>query len=152
MKFLNTLLFSLFTSLCFSQINISQYDKLYKENSKASVIYFYTDWCGICKIQEKQIYTNQALKKQLDEEVYFLKINGEDENNLTFLNNIFKTNSTQKLKANHELVKTFFSPQEINYPLWVILNKNQEIVGKYSGLIKSKNLTNIINQLNKEAK
>lgn len=141
-----------FTSiLCFAQVDFDQLNQLYKNEPRPILIYFYTDWCGICKIQEKQIDNYPALKQQLNKDVYYLKFNGESDQDVSFLNQKFIANSSKNKKMNHSLLNAFIQQQEINYPLWVILNKDLEIEGKYNGLLQSKNLEKIINQLKKDA-
>lgn len=151
MKLIYFITFILCGNLCLSQININQFNQSFKDNPKPILIYFYTDWCGICKIQEKQIGNNPIVKQQLNKDVYYLKFDGETDQSITFFNQNYITNSTKYRKANHSFLTAFVPYQEINYPLWIILNKDLEIVGKYNGLIKPNKLEKIINQLKKDA-
>ena len=130
MKLIYFITFILCGNLCLSQININQFNQSFKDNPKPILIYFYTDWCGICKIQEKQIKKNPEVEKLLNNEVYFIKFDGENNQDITFNKLNFKANTTKYKKENHSFLLNYFSPQEINYPLWVILNEEQEIIGK----------------------
>ncbi|WP_322969814.1 thioredoxin family protein [Faecalibacter sp. LW9] len=147
MKILNTLLFCLLPIVGFTQVNWSEFNAKFKEKPKAIMIYFYTDWCGVCKIQEKQIERDVEIQQFLQEEVYFLKINGESKDEITFLDQKFVPSYSDK---SHPFVTEFIPPKDVAYPLWIILDENLQILGKFSGLIKKKNFEQLIQQIKKE--
>lgn len=150
MKTINTLLFGLSSMFCFSQIDITVFNHHYHKNKKAIMIYFYTDWCSICKIQENQLERNFQLRDKLNKEVYFLKIDAESCEELTFLNHTYSSNNTTYRKNTHDFVYEFIHPKEVNFPLWVIIDKKINVIGIYTGLIQSKELIQIINKIKKE--
>lgn len=146
MKFLNTLLFCLLPIVGFTQVNWSEFNAKFKENPKAIMIYFYTDWCSVCKIQEKQIERNVEIQQFLQEEVYFLKINGESKDEINFLDQKFVPSYSDKI---HQFVTEFIPPKDVSYPLWIVLDHNLEVLGKYSGLIQKKNFEKLMLQIKK---
>jgi len=135
-------------NFAFAQININDFNQNFEQNPKPIFMYFSTDWCGICKIQTKEIENNEVVKSQLNSDVYFLSLDGESKDEIQFLNYNFKA-STLTSKT-HSLVLEFVDPTEVSFPLWIILNEKLEIIGKYSGLIKSKKLEKLIQQIKKE--
>ena len=151
MKFFSFISLYFTSILCFAQVDFDQLNQLYKNEPKPILIYFYTDWCRICKIQEKQIEQNLSLKESLNNDVYFIKFDAESDRDVSFLNQNFKANSSKNKKTNHSLLNAFIQQQEINYPLWIFLNQDLELIDKYPGLIQPKNLEKIINQLKKDA-
>ena len=151
MKYFSFIMLNFTSILCFAQVDFDQLNQLYKNEPKPILIYFYTDWCRICKIQEKQIEQNLSLKESLNNDVYFIKFDAESDRDVSFLNQNFKANSSKNKKTNHSLLNAFIQQQEINYPLWIFLNQDLELIDKYPGLIQPKNLEKIINQLKKDA-
>ncbi len=151
MKFFSFISLYFTSILCFAQVDFDQLNQLYKNEPRPILIYFYTDWCRICKIQEKQIEQNLSLKESLNNDVYFIKFDAESDRDVSFLNQNFKANSSKNKKTNHSLLNAFIQQQEINYPLWIFLNQDLELIDKYPGLIQPKNLEKIINQLKKDA-
>lgn len=152
MKFLTPIFFCLLTTICFSQIDIKTFNLKFPENPKTTFIYFYTDWCAVCKIQENEIEKNFQLKNKLENEVYYLKIDAESEFEIDFLNQKYKPNTTSKKKEIHDFIFEFISPKEINFPLWIFLDNDLIILGKYVGLIKNKDLEQLLNNIKKSNK
>ena len=137
---------SLICNLCFGQINIDKLNIDFKINQKPIIIYFYTDWCAYCKIQEKEIEKIKAFQ----ETVYFIKLNAESDQKIHFLGIDFNPNKSENNIKTHEFVKEFIqSKEQESYPFLVILDKNLEVLERYNGLLTTEKLTVIINALKK---
>jgi thiol:disulfide interchange protein len=61
----------------FSKASFSEALKLAKEQKKAIMIDYYTDWCGWCKVLDKKTYTDSEVGKYADENFISLKIDAE---------------------------------------------------------------------------
>lgn len=144
MRILYALLLYMFPIIGFAQISLTDFNQNFNSNPKTIIIYFYTDWCGICKIQEKQLYNRPEIMKVLNEQSYFLKINGESKEPIQFLNSQFLV---ENFSENHSFVRAFFEEKSISYPLWIILDKDLNVLGKYEGLIKIKEFKKLLSQL-----
>lgn len=110
-------------------------------NNKPTVIFFHTDWCSYCKIQQKQIEKDAEVSFILKNHYNFIDFDAESQQEKIYNNKRYKPvkNST------HEFVKMFFpKSSQIAYPLWIILDQNQNIIFKHEGLIKLKDLKKIL--------
>lgn len=110
---------------------------------KYIVIELYTDWCGVCAIQDKKIRKNDELISLLENEFYYVKFNAESGGTFV-LNGIKFENKDGKT---HEFAKAVF-PNSNAFPAWVIMNPNLEIIFQYNGLIDPKDMRSILLKLN----
>lgn len=115
---------------------------------KPTAIFFHTDWCSYCKIQQKQIEKDSALNDILKNEYNFIDFNAESQQKITFNGKIYKS----VINSTHDFAKSFFKKEkQIGYPAWVILDENYKIIFSHQGLIKVKDLKEILNSKNIKA-
>lgn len=140
MKYIVTLLFSLLALNAFAQININELQEHQRETPKKMVFYLYTDWCKVCKIQDKQIEKDRLIQDDLRDHVYYFKLNAEDQN-------------TWQLKGKTFTPATFITyylgSSRVEFPLWLILDEHDQLIDSYTGLISAKQLSLMIEQLRK---
>ena len=145
MKKFVLILYLYFSGIIFGQISLDKFNQEFPKKPQPILLYFYTDWCAYCKIQEREIENNLSLKNELNDGLYFLKINGESIFELDFLGNKFPPNNKSKT---HDFVKQFLNKNEQeNYPFWIILNENLQIIDKNFGFLTKKQLSEIINKI-----
>lgn len=123
-------------------IPIHEIDNKLKENPKYIVIELYTDWCGICAIQDKKIQKNDELVSLLENEFYYVKFNAESKESFN-LNGIKFENKDGKI---HEFAKAI-SLETNAFPAWIIMNPKFEIIFQYNGLIDVEDLKDILQKL-----
>lgn len=109
------------------------------------LIKIYTDWCAICKIQDKQVAKDIELQKILAEKYYYLECDAETKNDIVFNGKSYHHIASGANNGYHEFAALFAQGGNA-YPLWAILSPEYEITGIYNGLIKSKQLTEILKQ------
>lgn len=129
-------LFLLCSTTLFGQnIKWTAFDNLkdsIRQEKKPLFIYIYTDWCKVCKMQENGSFKDSTLVAQLNSKYYCLKLNGEEKNNILFLNRNYKFNSQ---KGNHELAAILGSFKgQLVFPTIVLLNSFFEVNSQLSGL------------------
>lgn len=138
MKYIFTLLFSFIAINGFAQINWDELQNRHKETPKVMVLYFYTDWCSICKIQDKQLIKDRGINDFLSHQVYYFKLNAEDKNTIQLNGKTF-TSST--------FITYYLGSSLIEYPLWIILDEHYQLIDYYTGLISVKQFKLMIEQL-----
>lgn len=122
-------------------IPINEIDNKLKEIPKYIVIELYTDWCGICAIQDKKIQKNDELVSLLENEFYYVKFNAESTE--SFVLNGHEFTNQNKI---HEFAKAISSDSNA-FPAWVIMNPKFEIIFQYNGLIEIEDLKSILLKL-----
>ncbi|MDQ0595338.1 thioredoxin-related protein [Chryseobacterium ginsenosidimutans] len=134
------LMLFLMPCFCLSQMKtviFSDLEKLQKENKKPVIIHLYTDWCAICKIEYFNLNKNKELIKMIDENFYFINFNAEKtKEKISFQEKEFNylTNGNSGI---HELALALSkNKNQPIYPLWIILDENQELLYYHEGEFK----------------
>lgn len=124
-----------------SSVSIMELESQLAVNPKPVIIELYTDWCGICAIQQKKIRKDDALVSLLENKFYYVKFNAESQESFLFNGHLFE-NKNQK---NHDFAEALLD--EAAFPAWVILNPELEIIFRYNGLLEAKELILVLKQI-----
>lgn len=136
-------IFALFLMLvpCFylSQMKtgtFSELELLQKESSKPIVIHIYTDWCSVCKIESFHLNKDKDLVKIMNENFYLINFEAEKtKEKIRFQGRDFEYLSNGS-SGIHELALALSKNKEQPvYPLWIFLDKNQNLVYYHEGLL-----------------
>lgn len=130
--------------LCLSQMKTGTFSELelqQKEFSKPIVIHIYTDWCSVCKIESFHLNKDKALVKMLNENFYFINFEAEKtKERIRFQGRNFEYLSNGG-SGIHELALALSKNKEQPvYPLWIFLDKNQNLVYYHEGLLTPENM------------
>lgn len=125
---------------CFSQIKtgtFSELEILKNENSKPVIIHLYTDWCGVCKIESFKMNKDKDLVKTVNEDFYFINFEAEKtKESIRFQDQEFGYLSNGN-SGIHELALALSkNKNQPVYPLWIFLDKNQNLVYYHEGNLK----------------
>ncbi len=85
----------LFSFSGFSQDKVKWYTieeaaQLNKKEPKKMLIDVYTDWCGWCKVMDKNTYSQKEIADYLNKNFYPVKLNAEDKEDITFMGKTYK--------------------------------------------------------------
>ena len=112
-----------------------------KTNPKNVLIDVYTNWCGPCKLMDRNTFSNTDIIRIINENYYAVKFNAEGNDTVTFMDKVFTNPNfdsakTQKRNSSHQLTQflginaypsTLFFDSDMNYltPVKGYLNPKQ---------------------------
>lgn len=136
---------------CLSQMKtftFSEFEKLQKENQKPIIIHLYTDWCLVCKIESFQLKKDKDLMKMINDNFYLINFEAEKtKEKINFQGKEFKylPNGNSGI---HELALALSkNKSQPVYPLWIILDKNQELVYYHEGEFKPREMKEKLDEI-----
>ncbi|MBJ6366483.1 thioredoxin family protein [Snuella sedimenti] len=115
---------------------------LQKKNPKKIMIDMYTNWCGPCKMLDKNTFRNEDVANYVNKHYYAVKFNAEGNDVVAFKDRTFKNPGYKPENANrrnspHELSRYF---QITAYPTIVFLDEKGELIAPIKGYKKPQDL------------
>ncbi|AZA53611.1 thioredoxin family protein [Chryseobacterium sp. G0201] len=134
-------LFLMFVScFCLSQIKtgtFSDLEILQKENPKPTIIHLYTDWCSVCKIESFQLNKSKDLVKMINDNFYFINFEAEKtKDKIQFQGKEFNYLPNGNSGIHQLALALSKNKKQPVYPLWIILDSNQNLVYYHEGEFK----------------
>lgn len=86
----------------------------------------YTDWCGWCKVMDKNTFTDPKIARLLNEEFYAVKFDAEQTADVVFRGNTFKFVPYGN-KGTHQMAMALLNNQ-LSYPNFVFLDEEFRII------------------------
>ena len=130
MKNLLIILVLVFSSLVSAQkinwMSLEEAVAMQKKNPKKIMMDVYTNWCGPCKLLDKNTFQNKHVADYVNEHYYAVKFNGEGNDVINFNDREFKNERYNPDLANrrnsaHDLTRYF----KVNaYPTMVFIDEN----------------------------
>ena len=97
-----------------------------KTEKRKIFIDVFTDWCGWCKVMDKNTFPDSEVAKLLNEKFYPVKLNAEQTNDIVFRGTTFKYVS-QGGGGYHQLAAALLNGQ-LSYPNFVFLDEEFRII------------------------
>jgi thioredoxin-related protein len=148
------LLILLFVSfLSFSQekketlkvFTFSEVEKVQQQNPKPIIVFITTDWCKICHGMKSTTLKDRDIIQLLNDKFYFIKLNAEEKEDITFLKRTFVYKPTGINTGLHELANQLGSVGNVMiYPTTTFLNSNFEIDLQLTGFYNKKRMKKIL--------
>jgi len=117
-------------------VSISDVESKINKKSKKVIVDVYTEWCGPCKMMDRNTFTDPAVIDVLGKKFYPVKFNAEGPEAVKFkgqdyANANFNPNTpSNRRNSPHDLAR-FFAVR--GYPSLVIMDENLNIVEKIVG-------------------
>lgn len=125
--------------------------ELQKTAPKKIFMDVYTQWCGPCKMLDKNTFHNPDVVKYVNEHYYGVKLDAESPDPITFNGKTFKnpTYDPNKRGRNgvHELSRYF---QVSAYPTMMFLNEEGAAITKATGYLQPAQLEYYLKVVNEE--
>jgi thioredoxin-related protein len=123
----------------------SEVEKLHQQKPKPIVVFIYTDWCKICHGMKRNAFKNNEIIDLLNNQFYFVKLNAEQKEGITFLGKTFVYKpSGNKTGINELAIELASIDEKISYPTTIILNSKLEIDFQIDNYINSKKMKAIL--------
>jgi thioredoxin-related protein len=91
----------------------------------------YTDWCGWCKVMDKNTFSDPEVAKLLNEKFYAVKFNGEQKEDIVFDGTTFKFVPSGR-NGYHQLAAALLNNQ-LSYPTVVFLDEDFKMIQPLAG-------------------
>lgn len=113
-----------------------------KTEKKKIFIDVYTDWCGWCKVMDKNTFNQSTIAEYLNENYHPVKFNAEQKENIKFMGNVFKFVPSGN-RGYHELAAALLNGK-MSYPSVVFLDENFNMLQPLSGYLEPADFDPII--------
>ena len=125
------------------KLSLNEVENAMENDERMIVLQLSTDWCVYCKMQNRQLSKNTELTAFLKEKTYYINLDAETKDTLLF-NKIVYSPSSYKNGLHDFTLAVSGEHQQPTFPMWVIFNKDHEIVYRQSGLVKTKDLAEVL--------
>lgn len=112
------------------------------------MIDIYTDWCGWCKVMDRETFSQPAIAKILNEQYYAVKLNAETKDTITFQGTAF-VNDGEGARPPHQLAVAMLKGK-MSYPNIVFLNKENQMLGAVPGFRKEPEMNALLSYISQE--
>lgn len=113
-----------------------------KTEKRKVFIDVYTDWCGWCKVMDKNTFSEPHVAKILNEQFYPVKFNAEQKEDVVFNGTTFKFVPSGS-KGYHQLAAALLNNQ-LSYPTVVFLDEDFRMIQPLAGYQKAPEFHKII--------
>ncbi|NOT77023.1 MAG: DUF255 domain-containing protein [Cyclobacteriaceae bacterium] len=113
-----------------------------KTEKRKIFIDVYTDWCGWCKVMDKNTFSEAQVAKVLNEEFYPVKFNAEQTADIVFNGTTFKFIGEGN-RGTHQLAMALLNNQ-LSYPTVVFLDEEFKMIQPLPGYQKAEDFHKII--------
>src|SRR5687768_444314 len=106
-----------------------------KTEKRPIFIDVYTDWCGWCKVMDKNTFNDPKIANMLNEKFYAVKFNAEQREDVIFNGNTFKFIESGR-NGYHQLAAALLNNQ-LSYPTVVFLDEDFKMIQPLPGYRKA---------------
>ncbi len=134
----------------FAQTKVKWYDieeaeELAKKDPRPLFIDVYTDWCGWCKVMDKDTFSNDVIAGILNNKFYPVKFNAESFKTIKFKGKVFENKgSAYQRRSSHGFTKELFKNSKGGFPSFVFYTHELEHYFVLSGFRKPEAIESIL--------
>jgi thioredoxin-related protein len=123
--------------------SFEEIDSLQNRQHRKTIVFIHTDWCKYCQAMKNSTFKNKEVLKNLNENFYFITLNAEEKQAITFNAKKFE-NNTGIHKLAYELASV---NNQTRYPAICVLNAQNEIVFQQSNYLPIKDFLILLEKL-----
>ncbi|MCK8491838.1 MULTISPECIES: thioredoxin family protein [Spirosoma] len=123
-------------------LTIQEAYALTKKKPKKFVVDVYTDWCGWCKVMDRETFSKPAIVDYVNENYYAVRLNAEQTQDITLGKETFKYVSTGG-RGVHELAAALLRNQ-MSYPTTVFLDEKFQLIQPIAGYLEPRTFHQVI--------
>jgi thioredoxin-related protein len=116
-------------------MSFEQAVELSKTEKRKIFIDVYTDWCGWCKVMDKNTFSDPKVAKLLNEKFYAVKLNAEQREDIKYNGTTFKFIENGR-SGYHQLAAALLNNQ-LSFPTVVFLDEDFSILQPLPGFRKA---------------
>ena len=100
-----------------------------KENPKKIIIDVYTDWCGPCKLMDKNTFQNRDVAAYISKHYYAVKFNAEGNESITYSGNEFSNPNYDPEKKGRNATHQFTQYLGVKgYPSVIFMSETNDLI------------------------
>ncbi|WP_420315957.1 thioredoxin family protein [Ekhidna sp.] len=115
---------------------------LHEKEPKKLLIDLYTDWCGWCKVMDRNTYSQEDIATYINENFYPVKFNAEQKESVEFRGHTFNF-VAQGRRGVHELAAAL-TRNKLSYPTTVFMDEELRIIQPIAGYLKPEQMEPIL--------
>ena len=115
---------------------------LHEKQPKKLLIDLYTDWCGWCKVMDRETYSKAEIADYINENFYPVKFNAEQREPVEFRGHTFEF-VAQGRRGVHELAAAL-TRNKLSYPTTVFMDEELRIIQPIAGYLKPQQMEPIL--------
>jgi thioredoxin-related protein len=128
--------------------SFEEVEQLCLHKPKPIVVFVHTSWCKYCKMMENITFKDQQLINVLNTSFYFVVLDAESTNDITFNKHTFKFKPSGPSTGIHELATALATiDNQVVYPTITIIDANYSILFQKQSYLKAKDLISILGKI-----
>lgn len=124
-------------------LTIQEAYALTQKKPRKFVVDVYTDWCGWCKVMDRETFTKPAIVDYVNENYYAVKLNAEQPGDITLGKQTFKYMSSANGRGVQELAAALMKNQ-LSYPTTVFLDEKFQLIQPIPGYLEPRTFHQVI--------
>ena len=117
-------------------LTVEQLHAAYRQNPKPILVDIYTNWCGWCKVMDKETYNNDKVAAYINEKYYAVKINAESKDTIEWNGKKYGYNATNKVNE----LAVYLMYGQMSYPSTIFLSSLNAQAANMAGYLKPKQI------------
>lgn len=121
-------------------MTLQQAEESYKKQQRPILIDLYTDWCGWCKVMDKETYANKQVAEYIMQKFYPVKLNAEQRQAIIYQGKTYQFNSRYRT---HDFA-IMLTGGRLSYPTTIFIPVTGKQPQSVAGFLKPKDIEPIV--------